>query len=62
MFINEKGKLAHLLEQTQEGDVIYVMDGQKTEHTVPAHEFFGGFREATKDEASDAKGREDPVS
>lgn len=64
MYIEKKegGKIAHLIEQTQDGNAVYAFDGQKTHHTMPAHEFFAAFREAAEDETKNAKGREASVS
>lgn len=51
------GKIAQLHEQTQDGNVIFSIDGGD-KITVPAGEFFGDFREATASETeAHAKGK-----
>lgn len=45
-------KTVKLLQQTGEGKVIYV-DADGEEASVPSHEFFGAFRDASQAEAAE---------
>lgn len=44
-------KVVKLLQQTGEGKVVYI-DADGEENSVPSHEFFGAFRDATQAEIS----------